>query len=333
MKFDGLIRRSNNLLRRVGFLPLMVLLAVVLFSLAEPRFLRQANLINVMRGTGFLVLVACGQMLVLIVGGFDLSVGAVVALSSVVSALTMVGLGADGAMAVWMVIALGFAAGISAGLAVGLINGLCVNYLKVSPFMVTLGTMSIAAGVALYVSAGAPIYGLPEEFTQIFGRYRFFDLPLVVYAAAAMVAVLWVVMNKTVFGLYVYAIGGDPAAARNSGISASAVLISCYVLCGMLAGLTGLLLTARIGSGEATLGSALMLESIAASVIGGVSLRGGVGRVGNVVLGAFVLVLVSNAMNLMRVDSKIQTVVVGIVLIAAVAVDAWRQRVRQRKVA
>ncbi|WHP70638.1 ABC transporter permease [Phaeobacter inhibens] len=286
-----------------------------------------------MRGTGFLVLVACGQMLVLIVGGFDLSVGAVVALSSVVSALTMVGLGADGAMAVWMVIALGFAAGISAGLAVGLINGLCVNYLKVSPFMVTLGTMSIAAGVALYVSAGAPIYGLPEEFTQIFGRYRFFDLPLVVYVAAAMVAVLWVVMNTTVFGLYVYAIGGDPAAARNSGISASAVLISCYVLCGMMAGLAGLLLTARIGSGEATLGSALMLESIAASVIGGVSLRGGVGRVGNVVLGAFVLVLVSNAMNLMRVDSKIQTVVVGIVLIAAVAVDAWRQRVRQRKVA
>ncbi|MCL6284159.1 ABC transporter permease [Ruegeria sp. 2012CJ41-6] len=310
-----------------------MLFALILLSLVEPRFLRQANLINVLRGTGFLVLIACGQMLVLIVGGFDLSVGAVVALSSVVSALTMAGLGADGAMSVWTIIAFGFAAGIGAGLVVGLLNGLCVTYLKVSPFMVTLGTMSIAAGVALYISAGAPVYGLPEEFTRIFGRYRFADLPIIVYTAAAAAAVLWLMMNKTVFGLYVYAIGGDPAAARNSGVSASAVLISCYAICGMLAGLTGLLLTARIGSGEATLGSTLMLESIAASVIGGVSLRGGVGRVENVVLGALILVLVTNAMNLMRVDSKIQTIVIGIVLILAVAVDAWRQRIRGRRAA
>jgi ribose transport system permease protein len=136
-------------------------------------------------------------------------------------------------------------------------------------------------------------------------------------------------MNRTVLGRYIYAIGGNPQATRNSGVATDLYLIVTYMLCGLLAAATGVLLTARVGSGEATLGGTLMLESIAAAVIGGVSLRGGIGRVELVALGALLLSLVTNGLNLLRVDSKLQTIVVGVVLVFAVAVDGLKHRRRR----
>ena len=228
------------------------------------------------------------------------------------------------------VVVLGVLAGLAAGSVIGVINGLTVAYMKVSPFMVTLGTLSIASGFALFLTQGVPVYGMPDVFTRDFGRLRFLNLPIVIYFTLATLAVLWWIMNWTRLGKYIYAIGSNDHAARVSGVSTVFYIVVTYTFCSFLAALTGVLLTARVGSGEATLGATLMLESIAAAVIGGVSLRGGVGRVEMVALGALFLALVNNAMNLLRVDSKLQTIVIGVVIILAVGVERIQSRRAKR---
>ena len=314
---DGLVA----LVSKVGLAALLIVVLVALFGLLEPRFFNRLNLINILRNSSFLMIAATGQMLVLIVGGFDLSVGAVAALASVVAASAMAGLLITMPEATGSVIALGVLAGLMAGAAVGLVNGLCVAFLKVSPFMVTLGTLSIASGIALYHTTGIPVYGMPDAFTKGFGRAIVFGLPLIAFFAVATVLAVWFVQARTKFGRYLYAIGGNLQAARVSGVPTQFTLIAAYVLCSLLAAGTGVLLTARVGSGQATIGSTLMLESIAAAVIGGVSLRGGIGRVELVALAALFLSIVTNGMNLIRIDSKMQTVVLGVVLILAVATE------------
>lgn len=310
----------------IGLLPILLISLFVILGVIEPKFLRAANLINVMRNAAFLMLIASGQMLVLIIGGFDLSVGAVVALTSVTTALTMTGLMTIYPDSIMMVVSLGVLAGLAAGSVIGVINGLTVAFMKVSPFMVTLGTLSIASGAALYLTQGVPVYGMPDIFTRDFGRLRFLNLPIVIYFTLGALAFLWWMMNWTKLGKYIYAIGSNDHAARVSGVSTVYYIIVTYTLCSFLAALTGVLLTARVGSGEATLGSTLMMESIAAAVIGGVSLRGGVGRVEMVALGAIFLSLVTNAMNLLRVDSKLQTIVIGVVIILAVGIERYQSR-------
>lgn len=304
-----------------GVLPILLLALFLFFGLYEPKFWRAANLINVLRNSSYLMIISSGQMLVLIIGGFDLSVGAVVALTSVAAALTMAGLYVSMPESAYLVIVIGVVVALVVGSLVGVVNGLTVAILKVNPFMVTLGTMSIAFGIALYTTTGVPVYGMPDEFTREFGRLRWFNLPVSIYLTAGILLVLWWVMNWTKLGRYIYAIGGNIHAARVSGIPTLVYIVATYTMCSFLAAVTGVLLTARVGSGEATLGPTLMLESIAAAVIGGVSLRGGVGRIELVALGALFLALVTNGMNLIRVDSKIQTIVVGAVLILAVGLD------------
>lgn len=313
-----------------GLLPILLVALFFFFGLYEPKFFRTANLINVLRNSSYLMIIASGQMLVLIIGGFDLSVGAVAALTSVVAALAMASLVAIMPESVYLVIGLGVAAGLVVGSSVGVVNGAVVSVLKVSPLLVTLGTWSIVYGVALYMTSGIPIYGMPSEFTRDFGRLKLFDLPISLYIMALVLVTLWWIMNWTSLGRYIYAIGGNIHAARVSGIRTTTYLIITYTMCAFLAAVTGVLLTARVGSGEATMGTTFMLESIAAAVIGGVSLRGGVGRVELVALGALFLSLVSNGMNLIRVDSKIQTIVVGVVVILAVALDQMGSRRARR---
>lgn len=325
----GSSRRWDSFIGTGVLVAMVVVLAVVIATI-EPRFLRQANLFNVLRNASFLAIVSAGQMLVLIVGGFDLSVGAVVALTSITTASVMAALLASMPDAVPIVIIVGIGAGILAGAGIGLINGLCVAFLRVSPFMVTLGTLSIASGIALYYTTGIPVYGMPREFTKEFGRAIVLGLPAATFVALGVIGAVWFVQRRTKFGRYIYAIGGNMQAARVSGVSVNYYLICTYVLCAALAAVTGVLLTARIGSGQATLGSTLMLESIAAAVIGGVSLRGGVGRVEMVALSALFLSIISNGMNLIRIDSKIQTLVLGVVLILAVAFEQWNERRRNR---
>lgn len=302
-----------------------ILALAVVVGLIEPRFLRTANLINILRNSSYLIIISAGQALVIILSGFDLSVGAVVALASITTALSMVGLTEMMPDQVGLIIALGMLAAVVAGGAVGVLNGLCVAFLKVNPFIVTLGTMSLTSGVALYTTTGVPIYGMPEAFTFEFSSLRVFGLPFSIYLTVAIVVLLAGLMKRTKLGRYIYAVGGNEHAARVSGVRVSLVIIVTYTLCSMLAAVTGVLLTARVGSGEGTMGGVYLMESIAAAILGGARLGGGIGRVEFVVLGALFMSLVRNGMNLMRIDSKIQLIVVGCVLVLAVALDRWKR--------
>jgi ribose transport system permease protein len=312
---------------RLGVLPFLLVIAVVIFTLMSDNFLTGRNLMNVARQSTYLAMVAMGQMLALLTGGFDLSVGTILAVTSVVGALAMASLHAAFPDMVWLAIAGGMLAGFLAGLSIGAVNGIGVAVFGVSPFMMTLGLASVGFGIALYLTGGVPVYGMPEAYGSIFGFGAFLGIPAPIYVTAALIVVMYVLLNWTRFGRYLYAVGGNLKASRLSGIHTRQILLLAYVLCGALATIAGLMLTARLETGEANIGTAMPLESIAACVIGGVSLRGGVGRLSGVVLGALFIGLVQNGMNLARIDSYLQTVVIGVLLILAVVADQIRLRV------
>ncbi|MCO5065255.1 MAG: ABC transporter permease [Rhizobiaceae bacterium] len=331
--FDGTAARSRHpfasILASLGISSILIVLLLILFGLLNRNFFAPTNVVDIVRNASNIVIVSVGQAIVLIVGGFDLSVGAVIALASVVCALVMAWLDPLMPGNPYMVVALGILAALAAGAAIGLINGLCVALLKVSPFMVTLGTMLIASGIALYSAGGTPIYGMPEAFVTDFAQLRWLGLPSNFYLAILVLALVWLVMRRTAFGRHLYAIGGNIEAARASGVRSTACLVSAYVLCGFLAALTGVLLTARVGSGEGTLGDEFMLQSLAAAVIGGVSLRGGIGRIERVAISALLIAILANGMNLSRVDTRLQAMVIGVLLVAAVAIEGaerWKKR-------
>ncbi len=311
---------------RLGVLPFLLLVAVVVFALLSDNFLTGRNIMNVLRQSTYLTMVAMGQMLALLTGGFDLSVGTTIALTSVVSATAMAGVYAAAPDMVALAIVAGMLAGLAAGLAIGVVNGVGVSLFKVSPFMMTLGIASVGFGAALYMTGGVPVYGMPDAFGNIFHVGRFLGVPMPIYVTAGLIVVMYVVLNWTRLGRYFYAVGGNIKASALSGINTKCVLFLAYLLCAAMASISGLLLTARLEPGEANSGPTMPLESIAACVIGGVSLRGGIGRVENVVLGAIFIGLVQNGMNLARIESYLQTVVIGMLLILAVVADQFRLR-------
>src|SRR5262245_1174564 len=322
----SLFERIFRTYHAAGFLPILLPVLLIAFALLVPNFVAVQNLLNVLRSSSYLVIIAAGQMLVLIVGGFDLSQGAVVALTSVTSALVMVAFKDTFANEPGLIILLGVLAGLGCGVIVGLVNGLCVAFLRISPFMVTLGTMSIATGCALLLTSGIPVYGMPKRYVEIFGRGLLPDLPTAFYLAAAVVAVICVMQNYTRMGRYILAIGGNMQAAVVSGVPAKTYLILSYVICSVLASVSGLAFTAQLGSGQAVINAQLTLESIAAAVIAGVSIKGGVGRIEMVALGAILLLTLTNAMDLLRIDPRIQAIFLGIIVVLAVAVDELSKR-------
>lgn len=305
-----------------GLLPVLLIGLVVFFAVAEPRFLEIANLENIARQSVYLLLITMGQMIVLLCAELDLSVGATVALVSVVTALTMSNVGNGGADT----IIVGVLAGLAVGVLVGVANGAVVAFLNVPSFMVTLGTASAATGIALMLSNGAPVTGIPFEFSDVWGTGSLLGLPIPVIVAILFMIVVYVILYWTTLGRNIYATGGNKEAAKVAGIRVKGVLVMAFVLCSGLTALAGILLTARVASGEATLGSSFVLLSIAAAVLGGTSLFGGEGRLGLVVLGVIFIGVLGNGMNLMRVSSYTQQLVIGVVLVGAVAVDRVRAR-------
>jgi ribose transport system permease protein len=311
---------------RLGVLPFLLVIAVIVFTLMSDNFLTGRNIMNVMRQSTYLTMVAMGQMLALLTGGFDLSVGTMIALTSVVSATAMAGVYAAAPDAVALALVAGVLAGLAAGLSIGVVNGLGVSLFNVSPFMMTLGMASVGFGAALYMTGGVPVYGMPDAFGTMFGFGQYLGVPTPVYVTAGLIVVMYVLLNWTRLGRYFYAVGGNIKASALSGINTKLVLFMAYLLCAAMASISGLLLTARLETGEANIGATMPLESIAACVIGGVSLRGGIGRVENVVLGAIFIGLIQNGMNLARIESYLQTVVIGMLLILAVVADQFRLR-------
>jgi len=311
---------------RLGVLPFFLAAALIVFALVSTQFLSVQNLTNVARQSVYLVLVSLGQMLVLISGGFDLAVGTAIALTSVVSAMAMVALAAWMPDMIWAAILIGALAGFGSALLIGALNGIGVAQFGVSPFIMTLGVQSVGAGIALFLTGGVPVSGLPFEFGDFFGFGKVLGVPVPVLFALAAIVVVWLLMYRTRFGSHLYAVGGNLKAANLSGVHTKRTLFLAYVACALLASIAGVLMTARVESGETNLGGTIALESIAACVIAGVSLRGGIGRVENVVLGAFFITLLQNGMNMAQIGSYLQMILLGSLLILAVIFDQVRYR-------
>jgi ribose transport system permease protein len=304
-----------NLAGQVPLLTLIVLCAVT--ALMTDRFLSPFNLTNILVQSSIMAVIAMGMTFVIVGGGFDLSVGSTAALCGCIAAMLMPAGG----------VALGVLGGIVAGAAVGLANGFVIAMLGVNPFITTLGTMVFVRGVVFIITGGAPVgdEGLPAAFIA-FGSQRLLGVHYLVWVPVVLLAILTFIMRSTPFGRRVYATGGGREAAYLSGVPVRRVIASTYVWCGALAGLAGVMLAARLQSGQPTAGEFYELTAIAAVVLGGASLHGGEGTPAKSVIGVFIMVVLGNALNLLNVDSYWQRVAVGAVIIAAAAADRLRSR-------
>ena len=298
-------------------LPLAIVAALVLFGMLEPRVLTADNLRNIAVQTSFLAIFAMAQCIVILTRGFDLSLGYCVSLVSVVSAMTMVATGSLG---------LGMIAGLGVGLLAGVTNGLLIGGIALNPLVTTLGTSYILLALASTVSGGFPVPNLPAGFTENFALARPLGLQMPIWIAAGIFIVLSAMLKATRFGRSLYIVGGNPRAATAAGIPTFAVLSAAYTLAAVLAAVGALLLTARTGSGEPNLGGNLTLESIAAAVVGGVKLSGGEGGVGAALMGALLITILSNGMNLVQIDGYIQSIILGIIIIASLMISRGSER-------
>jgi ribose transport system permease protein len=298
--------------------PLVTLAALCLFTaVMTDRFLTPLNLTNILVQSSIMAVIAIGMSFVIIGGGFDLSVGSTAALSGCIGAAIMLKAG----------ILAGVVAGILAGALVGIVNGVAIAVLEINPFITTLGTMVLVRGVVFLVTGGAPVAGeegLPRAFIA-FGTDRFLGVHYLVWVPALLLVALSWVMHATPYGRRVYATGGGREAAYLSGVPVRRVIASTYVWCGGLAGLAGMMLAARLQSGQPTAGEFYELTAIAAVILGGASLKGGEGSLYKSVIGVFIMIVLGNSLNLLNVDSYWQRVAVGGVIIAAAAADRLRR--------
>ncbi|QCI69232.1 ABC transporter permease [Phreatobacter stygius] len=288
-----------------------VLLLCACLTVATPNFLTEMNILNVLRQTALLFLVASGLTLVLIGGGIDLSVGANLGLSACVSALVLQATGS---------LALTLAAGIAIGTLVGFANGLLVAVMRIPPFIATYGMLWVLLGITYRVMAGESVHGFPASF-RFLGSGHLFGVPVPVYLMFLFLGVGGLFLSRTRWGQEVYAMGANPEAARLSGIPIRSRQILTYTLSGAMAGLAALVLLARVNSAEGDIGEAMTLPAITAVLIGGTSLFGGLGTVSGTFVGALILTLVINGMNLLSVHSNWQPFVAGAIVILAVLVD------------
>jgi ribose transport system permease protein len=299
----------RNNARDIG-LPLAVIALVILFSATSPVFATVQNFRNIGVAAAALAAVSFGQTFTILTAGLDLSVGSTVALVSVVTAFGMRGQG----------VAIGAAEGLLAGAAVGLVNGILITRFKVFPFIATLAMLSIMSGLALNLSSGVAVSGLPQRFGDLAYELTV-GVPVPVVIALLVLAVSHFVLRYVRLGRHIYAVGGNEEAARLSGINVDRVKVAAYVICGFCAAVGSLILTSRVASGQPTLGTSLPLESVAAVVLGGVSLFGGRGSVVGVAFGVAFVSILSNGLNLLNVSSYTQLMVIGAALIVAVTLD------------
>ncbi len=306
-------------LRAGPFLILLILIVVV--SLTTPVFPTTRNLGNVFSQTSVIAILALGQLLVIVTRGIDLSVGATVALSGVVGAIVFEQTSSS---------ALVIVAILGTGVAVGAVNGLVYVFGRVPhPFIVTLATLSIVRGIALWASDGTLISGMPPIVQQI-GGGSIGWLPYSIFVVAALAFLCLVLTTRQVFGRWLYAVGGNPEAARRSGIPVRRVLVSVYVLSGLAAGVGGLITAGLIDAGSPTTGDLAELDSIAAVIIGGAAFAGGRGSVVNALVGAFTIGVIRNALNLHNVDAFYQLIAIGVVVLLAVEADVLRGAIEAR---
>jgi len=307
--------RPYRVIAKFG-LPLLVVAIGIATGLREPHFWSIANAQNLARQLAPLQIVVIGQLFALLSGGLDLSVASVMACSGVVGILALPYAGLTGALA----------AMILTGLLFGLGNGALIVGFSVSPFIVTLGMLSVAKGLALLLTGGLPLYAVPDSLVDVLGFGAVFGVPVSsVVAFAAMLAGA-LVLRRTIFGRHVYAVGSSELAARNSGVRVGYVRLAVYAISGAAAGLAAIVMTAWVSAAQPLAGEGMELQSIAAVVVGGVALAGGSGNMLQAFYGVLVLGLLSNALNMAGVSSFLQVLVVGVVILLAVVVDRLRTR-------
>ncbi len=310
---------SNRILDAIQSLGLLVVIAMggAALSFASPVFLSRINIENLLFSSTIIAVMAIGQTFVILVAGIDLSVGAVLALSSVIA----VAISMQGDMPAW----LGAVLALGAGAGVGLVNGFNVTVLRIPPLIATLAMMSVTRGIAYLISDGRNIAPVPDIYVDIQSS-RLFGIPIVIIFTVLIGVLAHFVLTRTRFGREVYATGGNAVAARLAGINTNRTTVLAYIISGFAAALAGLMMTARLEAGAATAGFGYELTVISAVVIGGVSLFGGEGRVVGVLLGVLLLGLVQNAVNLLNVPPNYDYVVSGLVIAAAAALDVYRRR-------
>ena len=303
---------SQSVLQKIGpFIGL--LLIVIIISIMSPNFLTLNNLLNVLRQVSINALIAFGMTFVILTGGIDLSVGSILALTGAVTAGLMAG-GMDPILAMFL--------GLLLGAVLGAINGVIIAKGKVAPFIATLATMTIYRGLTLVYTEGRPISGLGDsQAFQLLGKGYFFGIPVPVITMALTFGILYFILKKTTFGRRVYAVGGNEEASRLSGISVDRIKIYVYSLTGTLAALAALILTSRLNSAQPTAGNMFELDAIAAVVLGGTSLTGGRGWIVGTLIGALIIGVLNNGLNLIGVSSFFQQVVKGAVILVAVLLD------------
>ncbi len=311
------------------FAPLIFLLIlIVAFAILEPRFLHPLNLFNVMRQVSITGLIAVGMTFVILTAGIDLSVGSLLAFAGLVAAAVAKGGFADrfaltaAQEAIGGGVLLAALAAMGVGLAGGLLQGLAVTRLNVPPFVVTLGGLSAFRGAALLFAGGGPISGFDAAY-RWWGQGKIGEVPVPVIIFLGLAALAHIVLRYTRYGRNIYAVGGNPEAARLSGINVRAHITSVYVIVGLFAGLAGFVLSSRLNSAEAVAGLGYELTVIAAVVIGGTSLFGGIGSIFGTVVGATLIGVLINGLVLMNVPSYVQQIVIGVIIVLAVAFDRF----------
>ncbi len=298
-------------------LPFLSLIALFVgLSISSPPFLTATNLSSVVRQTAVINIMALGMTLIIVAGGIDLSVGAILAFAGLIGTKIMEQHGA---------IAAGLLAGIAAGFFWGLVNGLLTERLKINPFIVTLGTLGIIRGLALLYSGGLPVVGLPRGFSFL-GEGAVLGLPFVLYLLVFCAGLTHFLLQYTKLGRYAYAIGSNREAAVYAGIPVSFHTVAVYAISGALTGLAGMIEASRLMTGQPTAGQGYELQVIAAVVIGGGSLSGGEGSVIGTLIGAFIMGLLANGCDLLGISPYIQQAVIGAVIILAVTLDEVRKR-------
>jgi ribose transport system permease protein len=316
---SGARRGSPSGWGSIFLLPILIIGMELTALLMGLPILSLRNVINVLVQTSYLFVFASAQMVVILAGGFDLSLGMAVSVVSVATALATTSLAATGSP-IWLVVVVGLAVGFATGVLVGVFNGLFVSWFGINPFVVTLGSFNICYGLATTISGGRPVFDVPDLFSRLLYDGTFIpEIPIPVTLAVSVAIFLHFLLDHTVFGRVLHLIGSNPRAANVAGLPTKRYLFLAYVTCSCLAAFGSLMLTARTGSGEPNLGGSLMLESIAAAVIGGVSLQGGVGGILPVALGSMFVTVLSNSMDLLEVGGYVQQILLGCVIVAAIA--------------
>ena len=300
----------------LGIIIGLVAMATII-TIANPVFLTQANLLNVMRQITTNLYLALAMTMIIILAGIDLSVGSNIALSGVVSTISIAILGLPLPVAILM--------GLATGVLIGAFNGYFAATTAIPPFIITLAMMNMARGFAFIITEGAPVRVMDASFNFI-GAGFVGDIPIPVIYLAIFILICYLIMNKSKLGRHIYAVGGNPEAARFSGINVKKVKFFAYTFSGFMAGFAGIVLSSRMFSGQPLAGTGAELDAIAAVVLGGTSMSGGIGRIGGTVIGALIIGVLNNGLNLMGVSTFWQDVIKGIVILAAVYADVVKRK-------